>query len=562
MDQIRTNLNSQGIIEEKENFNSSTILPDDTYHFETEEHFNGNNIFVMQRQNNTNPNDRDNVLLITDDNENTLYERILDGHFNLAGYTVEFINTTTVLLGMGDHVEIFNIAENKSTTLSIEGHHDYEYNPISKTIFTLNSYTKTNWLGFGYVYDRISEYNLMGQLLWTLKSDTFIPFNHWNGDEWKGLKADITHGNTIFFDPEEEMLYYNARNTNTFYKINHISREVIWGLGENGDFQLIDKNGMTRSNLFYHPHAVEKINEDTFILFDNDYQNKTNPANPRSRLVEIQIDEDAMTAHEVWSWQAPTEYYSPYWGDADRLPNGNRMGTFGTLQHPDGNFGARLVEVNSKGEIVWEHSYKNSPTYSYGIYRMERFRQTPTISKPQDVIDIENSSIIIEWDSMFNYRSKWKINGSYTVFLNDSVVFSGTHGFEKFWQSSPISYTFSNLPLGVYNVSILLLNADGGYTTDSINISIVPYFIKSSGPVSFERGEKSSVIEWSGKTNDEIKIELIINGSLLQTVQWNGENFSLDLTTLDLGLHIIMLQQNISITNISIYPTRFYNNLE
>jgi hypothetical protein len=549
-DQIRNNLTSQGTIEEKEDFNSSTIIPDDVYHFETEEHFNGNNIFVMQRQNNTNPNDRDNVLIITDDNENTLYERNLDSHFNLAGYTVEFINTTTVLLGMGDHVEIFNIAENKSTSLSFEGHHDYEYNPISKTIFTLNSYTKTNWLGLGYVYDRISEYNLMGQLLWTLKSDTFIPFNHWDGDEWKGLKADITHSNTIFFDPEEEMLYYNTRNTNTFYKINHTSREVIWGLGENGDFQLIDKYGMTRSNLFYHPHAVEKINENTFILFDNDYRNKTNPANQRSRLVEIQIDEDAMIAHEVWSWQAPVEYYSAYWGDADRLPNGNRLGTFGTLGHPHGNFGARLVEVNSRGEIVWEHSYKNSPAYSYGIYRMERFLQTPTISKPSDVIDIENSSITIDWDNWFNYRTKWKINGSYTIFLNDTVVFSASHEFEKFWQSSPISYTFSNLPLGDYNVSILLLNDDGQYTTDSINISIVPYFIQRSGPVSLERGEINSMIEWSGKTNDEIKIELTINGSLLQTVQWNGENFSLDLKTLDLGLHIIMLQQNISIGEI------------
>ncbi|MHA2402805.1 MAG: hypothetical protein ACXADH_07430, partial [Candidatus Kariarchaeaceae archaeon] len=54
-DQIRNNLTSQGTIEEKEDFNSSTIIPDDVYHFETEEHFNGNNIFVMQRQNNTNP---------------------------------------------------------------------------------------------------------------------------------------------------------------------------------------------------------------------------------------------------------------------------------------------------------------------------------------------------------------------------------------------------------------------------------------------------------------------------------------------------------------------------
>ena len=48
--------------------------------------------------------------------------------------------------------------------------------------------------------------------------------------------ADLTHSNSLFFDAENDILYYNARNPNTFYKINHSSSEVIWGLGEHGNF--------------------------------------------------------------------------------------------------------------------------------------------------------------------------------------------------------------------------------------------------------------------------------------------------------------------------------------
>ncbi|MHA2211490.1 MAG: hypothetical protein ACXABV_20230, partial [Candidatus Thorarchaeota archaeon] len=63
-----------------------------------------------------------------------------------------------------------------------------------------------------------------------------------------------------------------------------------------------------------------------------------------------------MTASEVWSWTGDLSYFSGWWGDADRLANGNRLGTFAAEAREAGPYGARLVEVNDDGEIVWEMS--------------------------------------------------------------------------------------------------------------------------------------------------------------------------------------------------------------
>ena len=71
--------------------------------------------------------------------------------------------------------------------------------------------------------------------------------------------------------------------------------------------------------------------------------------------LEIEINEATMTANETWIWVAPEDHFSHIWGDADRLPNGNRLGVFGTYTHfANATIGARIVEVDNQGQVVWE----------------------------------------------------------------------------------------------------------------------------------------------------------------------------------------------------------------
>ena len=103
-------------------------------------------------------------------------------------------------------------------------------------------------------------------------------------------------------------------------------------------------------------------------------------------MVKIEIDPIAGIAKEIWEWNGPIGYYSPVFGDADVLPNGNYFGTFGTGSHfPMENIGARLVEINPSGEIVWEMHFNNNDIYKYSIYQAEKFALHPLIFTKEEI---------------------------------------------------------------------------------------------------------------------------------------------------------------------------------
>ena len=100
-----------------------------------------------------------------------------------------------------------------------------------------------------------------------------------------------------------------------------------------------------------------------------------------SRAVEYKIDETAKTATLVWEFPGTftvdawckTNFYLPFWGDADRLANGNVLITAGvrftTIQ-------SRVFEVTkSDGKVVWEFQLP----LGFGVYRAERLSPPPLV---------------------------------------------------------------------------------------------------------------------------------------------------------------------------------------
>jgi hypothetical protein len=83
-----------------------------------------------------------------------------------------------------------------------------------------------------------------------------------------------------------------------------------------------------------------------------------------------------MTARETWSWEAPTSYWTPFWGNAIVLPNGDIMGVFGPPTHQFAqnqpwnftNTGAVIVEVNPQGQVVRTWTFP----VGWGIYRVQQ----------------------------------------------------------------------------------------------------------------------------------------------------------------------------------------------
>ncbi len=462
-------INSKFLYSSSERHNFNVISSDGA--------FEGYNIFVLEQNHKTNRDYVNRTLFITDMSGNVIVKRVVDytgsSTSGIGWHNVELINSTTVMFGATDGVALWNLYSNRTIYTGFIGNHEYEYNPVNNTIFTF----KYNFSKIGeqkVVYETITEIDLSGKVIWSWDSSTLIsldmtcPF-----EDMMHESLDVTHGNSIFFDVEEDIIYYHARNQNTFYKIDHRTKQVIWGLGEYGDFTLFDLHGKQKENLFYHGHSVEKVDDDTYILFDNDKHNQTNNNNQKSRILEITVNETTMTANISWVWTGSAEYYSSRWGDADRLPNGNRLGTFGTNNHLSyTDIGARLVEVNKDGQIVWEMNFPNNDIYDYGIYRMERFRYSPVINSPKDIMADIGENVTVSWKTWYNFRSKWHITGNYSLYLNDQLISTDVHHFEKFWRSKDLVFHLNSLERRKHNLTLALSDEGGHISTDTVFVFV------------------------------------------------------------------------------------------
>ncbi|MFX0087241.1 MAG: aryl-sulfate sulfotransferase [Candidatus Hodarchaeota archaeon] len=473
-----------------------------------------------------------------------------------------FINSTTIIVGdLNGEIILFDIYTNKTKIVNVPPfHHDVEYNPVNNTFFILRRYD-INVLGSIYRFDTIDEFDASGQLIWSLDTRSFISTDQWCPyHDYSYEVRDLTHSNTIFFDVEEDILYYNSRNLNTFYKIDHKTATVIWGLGEYGDFSLFNLKEQECEALFYHGHAVEKVDDNRFILFDNDYHNQSNSENRRSRIVEITINETDMTARESWSWTATQDYYSEIWGDADLLPNGNRLGTFGTYYRFGTNIGARLVEVNNDSQIVWEMNFPRSSEYLYGVYRMERFRLAPILNSPSDLVIIAPGSssdeIFVNWQTWYNFRSKNKMEGTFALFVNNILVDSNNFIFNSFWRSKNLTFSLGHLTYGDYNLTLIVTDEAGHSSSDSLNISVVPFTINRYGELITEYGKPNNIIQWSGTTSSPYIVNITTDGVLYNSFLWDGSNFSLDLNLLGIGVHSVTLEIN-NVTDV-LYEEQFW----
>ena len=524
------------------------ILP----HFQVTSHggsFDGYNLFVLEITNRTNGRVASRLLVICNMAGEVVLERPLGTGYSISEFPAELISPTIALMGASNgnwyEAALLNISDNSVTRLGFWGHHDYVYNYRNNTVFTFQSYVLAA-RGALYLYDMIREFDLTGNEVWSFDTRTLMPPDRWSPADLFDMTwpvYDVTHSNSICYDSEQDVLYYNSRNLNTFYKINHTSGEVIWGLGDHGNFTLYNRWGQERDALFFHAHSVQEVDDNTFILFDNDAFNHTDPENELSRLVEITVNETAMTAYESWSWTAPHEYYSVFYGDADRLPNGNRLGVFGTPNHPGSDMGARIVEVNAMGSIVWEMDFPDSKDFGYAVYRAERFRYQPTVDAPVlNIRALTHENVTVSWGISYDFRPKHTVTGAHTLYLDGNPIENGTSSFDRFWQTSHLVFNLGQMETGDHNLTLLIRDGDGHATTKSVTIQVRDFYVDREGPESFEIGQEKHMIVWTGRTCSVLTANLSIDAVLHDSFNWTGSNVSIDLLTLAIGNHSIRLE--------------------
>jgi hypothetical protein len=387
----------------------------------------------------------------------------------------ELINATTVFLWNDTHAMFWNLETNNQELIEVPAfeiyneHHDVEYNPYTEQFLILGrEYEGTVDVGgeiWEVAHDSIILVDKNNNTQWYWSGAENIPFDQdyfylTNHTNTRMDAADWTHGNTVFWDMEEEdICYYNARHTHNIYKIDMTTGDIVWALGEyESDFTLYNINGEEVTSFFYGAHSIERIGENKFIIYDNDQYNTTDMSSNWPRYVEFEIDEENWEARETFVWTIPdnSTYIGDHWGDVDHLPGDTRMGTFGAGGSTDWDI---LTEVNEAGEIVWELAINGTDTY-----RAERFYDAPlirvdeaTLVSPKKIDAVINVTV---WNS---FRERSSSTGRVVVLDGDTVLLDQNINFLPFWQDTELSITIptNEYKKGIYNLTIAIENADG-----------------------------------------------------------------------------------------------------
>jgi hypothetical protein len=207
-----------------------------------------------------------------------------------------------------------------------------------------------------------------------------------------GNREQLCHGNTFYLDEPGGVFYYNCRFLG-FMKIDHTSGDILWRLGGSYDTTSLGAGDFTYSptgGRFSDDHEPELHDDGTVLLYDNGGYDMnggfggTGTSNYHSRVLEYQVDQTAKTATVTWefpgsfsvdSWYKQS-WYSPYWGDADRLANGNILITAPTKST---SASTKIFEVTRAGKVVWQITLP----VNNGSFQAQRLSPPPLVETLQ-----------------------------------------------------------------------------------------------------------------------------------------------------------------------------------
>jgi hypothetical protein len=145
-----------------------------------------------------------------------------------------------------------------------------------------------------------------------------------------------TFANALDFDPAADAYYLGLRNFSSIVKIDRKTGQCEWVLGTYGaTFEFA--RGSTR---FLHQHQFH-VRDDRILVFDNE-----GSSGDESRVLEYELDFEAMVATEVWSYTSEPPVFTFVLGEATRLPDGDTFVNWSAA--------GQMERVSPEGESRWK----------------------------------------------------------------------------------------------------------------------------------------------------------------------------------------------------------------
>ena len=191
--------------------------------------------------------------------------------------------------------------------------------------------------------------------------------------------TDWCHPNSVTVDLANDVFYLSCRYQGVIKAKRSGDQALLWQLGgeQGGDFTFDPEAAAV-----FDQHDPEIHPDGTVLVFDNHYGHGGNPDGTTSRVIEFELDESAMVATPTFEFPGgyanvddwyTSSWLTPYWGDADRLDNGNVLVCAGFR---DATEQTHVFEVRpSDGAVVWQITL---PVQA-GSYQAERLSPPPLV---------------------------------------------------------------------------------------------------------------------------------------------------------------------------------------
>ena len=291
------------------------------------------------------------------------------------GYAITPENILSVVLQTIDESNIYNmdLAGNHLTYIHDNDvdfvlHHDVLINEQNQLVVMAAKDSMVHWstgdstllIGDGLVvYDPVTHEKLWQW--WTFDHFDLATYGFldapWYDDAFGVEAVDWLHANAVYEDMDGHYLISLAAS-GQIIKINSQTGEVIWILGDEGDFTFDPGYN------FFYQHTISVTLGGNYLLFDNLGLSFAN-----SRILEFSLDTVTSTANIVDEFILPNDFQSAYSGSVYQISEDNYIVCSAVS--------GQIFQLNFEGDITWQLS---TDELLYRAYYLEKLYLTPSVA--------------------------------------------------------------------------------------------------------------------------------------------------------------------------------------